>query len=239
MSDASAQAIGVVQETLERLLSGSITEGVRVKLRNINEVCSHLIQTGKQRLTVPLLLSTYAAMFPAKDQAIAESSIRNKRGGANPYLELYRAWEDAAEVILAKPRKLGKVRAGEIVDFEELSSITDPSLRHQVRLLITQNSSLKSQVDILKRVRGAPTITLVSTTAAHDPVSQGTTSTKPQLTESEIEAIKDFIAERKLKARGMTVAEDGSLASRDGRALADPGFIDALQKVIVIAAGSV
>lgn len=153
MSDAEKQATQVVEEILKRLVEAASTDTVRVKLRNLNEACSHLIMNGKQRLTVPLVLSTYAAMFPAKDQSIAESSIRNKRGGANPYLELYRAWEDAGEVILARPRKMGKAKPGEIIDYTELSSIPDPTLRHQVKLLIAQNTSLKSQLDIVRQVK--------------------------------------------------------------------------------------
>lgn len=234
MSDAEKQAIQVVEETLKRLVGAASTETVRVKLRNVSEACSHLIMNGKQRLTVPLLLSTYAAMFPAKDQSIAESSIRNKRGGANPYLELYRAWEDAAEVILARPRKLGKAKPGEIIDYTELSSIPDPTLRHQVKLLIAQNTSLKSQLDIVRQLKNAPTITLVATPGTPLP---GARSSLPQLVESEVEAIRDFVAERKLKSRGLAEHDDGSITTRDGHALADPGFVSALRKILAIADG--
>ncbi len=79
MSEAEAQAVQVVENTLQRLIGAAATETMRVKLRNVNDACSHLVRVGKQRLTVPLLISTYATMFPAKDQSIAESSIRNKR----------------------------------------------------------------------------------------------------------------------------------------------------------------
>ncbi|BCB22454.1 gamma-mobile-trio protein GmtX [Bosea sp. ANAM02] len=235
MSDAEKQATQVVEEILKRLVEAASTDTVRVKLRNLNEACSHLIMNGKQRLTVPLVLSTYAAMFPAKDQSIAESSIRNKRGGANPYLELYRAWEDAGEVILARPRKMGKAKPGEIIDYTELSSIPDPTLRHQVKLLIAQNTSLKSQLDIVRQVKNAPTITLVATPGTPPPGSQRTSL--PQLAESEVEAIRDFVAERKLKSRGLAEHEDGSVTTRDGRDLADPGFVSALRKILAIAEG--
>ncbi len=237
MSEAEAQAVQVVENTLQRLIGAAATQTMRVKLRNMNDACSHLVRVGKSRLTVPLLISTYATMFPANDQSIAESSIRNKREGGNPYQELYRAWEDAAEVILVRPRKLGKARPGEIIDYNELSSIPDLATRHQVQLLMAQNSSLKAQLDILRQVKNAPTIALMASPGTDLPdVIQD--PSRPKLAESEVEAIRDFVAERKLKSRGLAEQVDGSLTTRDGRPLAEPGFVSALRKILAITSGN-
>lgn len=129
---------------------------------------------------------------------------------------------------------MGKAKPAEILDYTELNSIPDPTLRHQVKLLIAQNTSLKSQLDIVRRVKDAPTITLVAT--AGTPLPGGAQrSAIPQLVESEIDAIRDFVAERSLKSRGLLEHEDGSITTRDGRDLADPGFVSALRKILAIA----
>jgi hypothetical protein len=232
MSDASKDARDLVDQKLEALVALAANEVVRTKLRNIHDVCSHVVVTGRQRLTVPLLLSTYAVRFPSREHSIAESSIRNARGGANPYLELYRAWQDAAEILLAQGPQLQMGRVGEIIGTAELAGIKDPATRHQVKLLMTQNTSLKNQLDILKQVRGAPVITLVS----RDAVS-GQSLDAPKsvaLTESELSAVKDFLAERKMKSRGLVPGDDGSISMRDGRPFADPGFLDGLRKMVEI-----
>ncbi|MDV3251126.1 hypothetical protein DevBK_07285 [Devosia sp. BK] len=231
MNDINKQAIDVVETRLAELIQAAATETVRVKLRNINDTCKHLVVTGKQRLTVPSLLAAYAARFSAKDQSIAESSIRNKRDGNNPYHELYRAWEMAAEVILSTAPRSAKVLAGEVIDMTEVSAISDPALRHQVGLLVSQNRSLKSQLDILKQVKGTPVIRLesgVESIAGNQPNKNA----QLELTESEFSALSDFLAQRRLLQRGLTIGELGVLQSKTGKELSDPGFIDALNKVI-------
>lgn len=231
MSKVTNEATSVVAAKLEELLQAATTESVRVKLRNISDTCEHLVVTGKQRLTVPSLLAAYAARHPAKDQSIAESSIRNNRPGGNPYRELYRSWESVAEVLLAAAPRSAKTLAGEIMDYDDLAGIADLTVRHQVQLLVTQNKSLKSQVDILKQVRGAPVLRLQAT----HPESRTDTSLAADalvLSSSEIAALVDFMTPKRMAARGLVLGGDGVLQARGGKELSDPGFIDALQKVL-------
>ena len=147
---------------------------------------------------------------------------------------LYRAWEDVADVILdAQPRRAAPV-SGEIIDMDDVVAINDPAVRHQVKLLINQNRSLKSQLDILKQVRGAPVIKLTATHPDTKLLLQNQND-GCELTESEIAALVDFLSERRLTARGLRIGEDGILENRGGAALSDPGLIDALRKVVRIA----
>ena len=204
------------------------TESVRVKLRNIDDVCRHLVVTGKQRLTVPSLLSTYAARHPAKDQAIAESSIRNKRAGGNPYQDLYRAWESAAEVILStSPRSKGG--SAQILTEDDLARVDDHTVRHQVKLLIARNRSYKSQLDILKKVVGQSTINLQAT---HPDAPLRPNARKLDLTESETSSLVDFVTSRRLQGRGLAEGDMGVLLQKGGKELSDPGFLDALRKIV-------
>ncbi len=228
MNEQANQAIAIVDGKLDELLAAATTEPVTVKLRNIHDTCRHLVVTAKQRLTVPSMVAAYAARHAAKDHSIAESSIRNKRAGGNPYQELYRAWESAAEVVLAASPRGAKAATGEIMSTADLGAIADSTVRHQVQLLMTQNRSLKSQLDILKRVRGAPVIRLEATHPDRDREAM----VGLELTESEVAALADFVAPRRLQQRGLKQGENGVLHARDGKDLSDPGFLDALQKVL-------
>lgn len=232
MNEVTKQALALLREKLDALIKSATTEGVRVKLRNIDDVCNHLVVIGRQRLTVPSLLSTYAARYPVPDQAIAESSIRNKRAGGNPYQELYRAWESAAEVLLAAAPRSGKTINTEILSEEDLTAVTDHGVRHQVKLLIAQNRSYKSQLDILKKVVGESTINLTASHPDAGSTLPSGTPTKIELTESELAALSDFMAPRRLQSRGLLHADHGVLQVRGDRDLSDPGFLDALQKVL-------
>lgn len=229
MDTSTTKALELVAAELERLVEEATNNVIRAKLQNLNDVCHRLVVSGKQRLTVPDVVAAYAARIHSPSQSLAESSIRNKRGGANPYQKLYRAWEFAAESIRASKRQ--GVRQGlahDIINQEQVAGIADDVLRHQVSLLIAQNRSYKSQLDILQQIRGSPVVTLIRSKSDTDlPAANHLV-----LTEAELEAIKDFTAERKLAARRLRETTNGGLETTDGRRLADPGFIDALRKIL-------
>jgi hypothetical protein len=235
MNNAIEQAAAVADTKLEELVARASTENVKVKLRNLADTCRHLVITAKQRLTVPLLLQAYAAKHVADDQALAESSIRNKRKGGNPYQELYRAWETVAEIVQAQPSRALKVASSEIIAVGDLAGIADLTLRHQVRLLIEQNRSYKNQLDILKQVRDKPVISL-GATHPDSAVKAVLDRSQSSPTESEREAVAEFLSPRSLKQRGLVAGEAGVLQSRDGKDLSDPGFLDALRKVVELSA---
>jgi hypothetical protein len=51
------------------------------------------------------------------------------------------------------------------------------------------------------------------------------------LTSAELEAIRDFIDRRKLKAKHLTPTKDDGVSTIEGRSVADPGFLTALRKI--------
>ena len=51
------------------------------------------------------------------------------------------------------------------------------------------------------------------------------------LTDAEVEAVRDFIDPRKLRARHLAKNDGDGVSTRDGRTIADPGFITALEKI--------
>lgn len=228
MNSSTKQTLDIVESEFEKLLDEARNDVIRTKLHNLNEICHHLVIVGKQRLTVPDVVAAYAARVHAPNQSIAESSIRNKRGGANPFQKLYRVWESASVTIRGSSPRQIRQTVQEIMCEEDVTGIKDSVLRHQVSLLLAQNRSYRSQVDILKRVRSAPVVQLTTLKNNGTPLLSGD---RQELTEAEREAVRDFLAAHKLKSRSLRWTENGGLETTDGRRLADPGFRDALHKL--------
>lgn len=230
MSPQGKEALAVVESRLAELIASATTEQVRAKLGNLNHVCHKLVVEAAQRLTVPTVVERYKGLFSVPEHSLAESSIRNKRDGANPYAALYGAWVAAADIVLA-PARHSRRSAGtsEILSTDDIACIADPVLRHQVGLVFAQNRSLKSQLDILKRAEGAQTVRLVGADGFAGDVPS---ADKIALSEPEIEALKNFLDPRQLAARGLRIAKDGVIEFADGRGLTDPGFRQALEKIV-------
>lgn len=233
MTSEAKEALAVVEACRDELMAAATNDQIRVKLGNLHEVCHGLVVGSKQRLTVPEVVLRYAARFVVREQSLAEQSLRNKRGGANPYAVLYEAWAGAAEFVLAPRRKRGQPSTpGEMLTTDDVAGIDDVPLRHQVGLMLAQNRSLKAQLDILKDVRNAPVLRIEGAADGGIALRQSIPlANHLALTETEVEAVKDFIDARRMRARGLREAEDGSVETMDGRRLSDPGFLEALDKI--------
>lgn len=209
---------------LEHLVGKASNKSIVVKLRNLNDVCRTIVSGTKQRLTVPEVLRQYKARFPDTAQALSEQTIRNKRANGNPYQVLYRKWEDVAEHLLATSRTGFAPAGGAILGESDIRKIEDVTLRHQVFLLFAQNRSLHNQLNIMKEAA-----TDVPLQIAGGAMPAG--SADLVLTDAEVEAVRDFIDPRKLRARHLGKNKDEGVSTRDGRTIADPGFITALEKI--------
>jgi hypothetical protein len=173
---------------------------------------------------VPLVVGHYKALFPDPAQRLAEQTIRNQRPGGNPYLSLYRKWVEVAEnIVTAASLKTAMIDAG-IIGEHDIRMIENPTLRHQITMLLGQNRSLLNQLNILKQSQTDIPIRI-------EGVGLVSGSTDLVLSDAEVEAVRDFIDERTLKAKHLQRTADDGLKLRDGRPIADPGFVTALEKI--------
>ncbi|MEY9416826.1 hypothetical protein ABIF69_003268 [Bradyrhizobium japonicum] len=203
------------------LVAKADKENVRSKLRNLHRTCAHVVDKAPAALSVPLVVTTYAKLC---GDTIGESTIRNKMSGANPYQSLYRRWElvAAAEAAAIKPRSV--LDAGMLGENDVLA-IEDPGLRHRVTLIATQNRSLHSELNILRsdlakmplRIEGASLVP-----GGADLL----------LSDDELDAVRDFIDPRRMNAKSLQRTTDDGVKLKDGRPIADPGFLSALEKIV-------
>lgn len=212
--------INETAEYLETVVAEAPTEKIRYKLRKFDEACKHIVCKAKVRLTIPQVMKTYASLA---DSEIGESSIRNKRGGENAYQQLYRRWELVAVAMASSASSKTGVDVSTIGD-HEIRMIENPTVRHQVVLLMAQNRSLSRQLNIVKQdQRNIPIrIERVSLAPTDDLV----------LSDAEVESIRDFVDPRKLKAKHLMATPHSGVKLKDGRLIADPGFLDALNKIV-------
>lgn len=155
---------------------------------------------------------------------MSEQTIRNKRANGNPYQMLYRKWEGIAERLLATSSPKPIRMDGGIICESEIRKIENTTIRHQVLLLFGQNRSLHNQLNILKQDAGNAPIRI-------DGLPSISGGEDLALTPAEVDAVRDFIDPRKLRAKHLLKTEDHGVSTRDGRAIADPGFITALEKI--------
>lgn len=210
-----------VERHLENLLQHATTEPVRRKLRNLHEACRHLVGRNLV-LTVNGVREAYGKLF---DEKIGESTIRNKCGGDNPYQSLYRKWENAsAAKVAATTRNIKLLDAGNI-DEDQIRQISPPGMQHAVILLAVKARSLERQLNMLREEK-----TDVPLAIGGAPMLAGKSDLV--LSIGEVESLKNFLDPRSLGAKLLKKSKDGSVQFKDGRIIADPGFLSALEKIV-------
>jgi hypothetical protein len=213
-----------VDEHLAEIVAQASTSTVRKKLEALHRTCRRIVCHEKLRLTIPLVRDRYGKLNPTEPE-IAEQSIRNKRTSGNPYQSVYRKWEVVAEAMAAASSPRIVANTGGVLGDHDIRMIENPTLRHQVVLLCAQNKSLYNQLNILKQSQADVAIRIEGVALAPGSVDL-------LLSDAEVEAVRDFVDPRKLKAKHLQRTQDNGVKLKDGRPIADPGFVSALEKIV-------
>jgi hypothetical protein len=112
-----------------------------------------------------------------------------------------------------------------IIGDPEIMDIEDPKLRHQVILMLSQNRSLYTQLNILRHEQAGQPLRIEGTTLVPGDADL-------VLSEGEVEAVRDFVDPRRMNAKHLRRTEDDGVKLKDGRVIADPGFVSALEKIV-------
>lgn len=194
-------------------------ESIKRKLDALSGICERLATVrGEKALTI--------AEVARRHPDLSEQTLRNGGQKGNRYLHVFRAWERVATAIVAEERPSS--RAGvRILTEGDLHLIKDPTLRHQVNKIFVQNRSLHNTVNMLKKLQGEKEIRL-----SDGPVREAASGEGLVLTSAELDALQDFVNPRKLKAKQLKPSKDDGVHTVDGQAVADPGFLSALRKIV-------
>jgi hypothetical protein len=153
------------------------------------------------------------------------------RESACPPGHLHNLIPGAAVARPARRRRAQRARAktavidAGIIGDSDIRRITDPTMRHRVHCLLTENRSLNSTVSLLRDAHKEITIKV-------RPEELRPGGEDLVLSPDEVEAVKNFLDRRQMRTKHLErTAEDG-VKHKDGRRVADPGFMTALEKIV-------
>lgn len=219
----SKQLIAQLTEAAKACLAEQKTttpnDSIKRKLDMLSAICERLATThGEKPLTI--------AEVARRHKDLSEQTIRNGGAKGNRYINVFRAWERVADAFIAADRPSPR-NGVQILTESDLHKITDIALRHQVTQVFAQNRSLHNSVNTLKKLQGEREIRLTDGPERHSlPGGEGLV-----LTSAELDAVRDFINPKKMKAKHLKPSKDDGVHTVDGYVVADPGFLSALRKI--------
>jgi len=198
----------MIDETYNKLVSQSKSSRVRNSLKAIQDTCKEMVEAGVKDLTIAAV-----ARAGSKRGVPLSQSIRNK--GGEPYRELIYAWKrECGSVDNRLPRK------------DWIREIEDPRLRFLVTELAVQN---RNNLCELQKFRSITKFEIDFREPAKENANK---KSGLFLVDSELDALRSAIDEKKLEKVDLLVTPRGSIVSVEGVVFFERGFVTALQKVI-------
>lgn len=156
---------------------------------------------------------------------LSEQALRNKN--AEPYRLLISQWAKYSNTTSKKPKK----QTSTTINDEILSQISEPTTKALVGMIIAENKKLKNENYLLKN-QTCITIDMRNQNA-HSSANSDVVIVSPlgELTDMEIEALKDAISDRLLKERGWTTDEQGRVKEK-GFPVYKAGYVTAIKKIL-------
>lgn len=214
---------------VESLVAEATSDGVKKKIRAIDQVCSELIKRGAE-VTVSLVVK-YMVQNGYK---MSSQSLYNKRGGSNPYRKIYDSWSDYSVLCQSDSANVKGYTVGAsnlsgtaLLDESELKSIDDPVLRYKLGLVISELSSLRKQNDLLRQIKNMNVIQVFSSEHLI-----GNESREVILDQYELDILENFVDSN----TKLSFDENGCLIARRaipaGTRVSEDSLLDALRKVL-------
>ncbi|GEA22192.1 hypothetical protein VH1807_contig00022-0139 [Vibrio harveyi] len=230
-----------IESIYKDLYEGATRESVKTALKDINEICSKMVQANATP-SVPAIVKALAS----KGIMISERSIYNRRQGKNPYPLLIDAWTKVLQGKKLNFNNLVKsstepdtgIRIAEttgLIRDEDLLKISDPVLRYQVSVLLGQMKSLKKQNSVLRELRELPVVYPDNQTSSLPKEGELNPDNKIlQLDKLDTEILTNFLNGH--GGKGLFFDDEGSLCSskaiKGNSILSDPGLKAVIEKLL-------
>ena len=207
-------------EDLYNQLCESASTRKKKTLALVHEVC----KTQSESKVKDFSIATIAARLSDKG-GLSEQALRNKN--AESYRLLISAWAEYSNTTMKKPTK----QTPNTINDSILSQISDPTVKALVGMIIAENRKLKNENNLLKS-QTCITIDMrnqqINASNNDDVV---VVSALDELTEMEIEALKDAISDKLFKERGWTADEQGRVKEK-GYQVYKVGYVTAIKKIL-------
>ncbi|BCJ95057.1 hypothetical protein acsn021_26260 [Anaerocolumna cellulosilytica] len=170
-------------------------------------------------------LGTIARLI-ADECGPSEQGLRNKNAG--DYRALINLWAVYSNTTTKKPKK----EKTSTINDDILASVSDPTTRALVGMLIAENKKLKRENSLLKE-QTTLTIDMRPNKDSNNLSNQNVVvvSASHDLTETELTALRDAISDEFMKHMGWTSDTYGRVKEK-GMQIYKPGYISAIKKVL-------
>lgn len=186
----------------------------------IHEVCKKQYESNVKDFS----LGTISKLMADKG-GLSEQALRNKN--AEPYRLLISQWATYSNTTTKKPKK----QASTTINDEILSQISEPTTKALVGMIIAENRKLKNENNLLKN---QTYITIdMRNQNTHSSSNSDVVIVSPldNLTDMEIEALKNAISDKFFKERGWTTDEQGRVKEK-GFSVYKAGYVTAIKKIL-------
>ena len=206
-------------------LFSQLYENASTRKKNTLELIHNTCKKQSESNVRDFSLGTIAKLI-ADEGGPSEQGLRNKN--AEDYRALINLW---AEYCNTTTKKLKKEKASTIND-DILANVSDPTTRALVGILIAENKKLKRENSLLKE-HTTLTIDMRPTSDSYSRNNQNVVVVEAlyALTEMEINALKEAIADEFMCHRGWTSDEYGRVKEK-GIQVYKPGYVSAIRKVL-------
>ncbi|CAM3468619.1 gamma-mobile-trio protein GmtX [Arcobacter aquimarinus] len=204
-----------IDNFFQNILDKTDSKKKKDNLKIVYDILLHLYKTGSNNFSIALI-----GKLSKKEGGPITQTIRNVQG--KDYRDLIEFFVN--NITVSDTYK-------ENSDYKLSDYIDDPALKAHINIIISENKSLKNQLNILKNNMNK---NYKLNYHVENNINNSLTDTsKNTLLSSEIESITKFIKDIETNSISIKLTDIGSLKDENDILIANPGFFDGLKKIIL------
>ncbi len=204
-----------IDNFFQNILDNTDSKKKKDNLKIVYDVLLHLYETGSSNFSIALI-----GKLSKKEGGPITQTIRNAQG---------KDYRDLIDFFVNNITILDKHK--ENSDYKLSDYIDDPALKAHINIIISENKSLKNQLNILKNNMNK---NYKLNYHVENNINNSSTDTRNNtLLSSEIESITKFIKDIENNSISIKLTNLGSLKDENDILVANPGFFDGLKKIIL------
>lgn len=214
---------GYVMEMHPDELFSKLYENASKRKKETLELINNVCKEQSERDIKDFSICTIARLI-ADEGGPSEQALRNKNG--EDYRALIRQWAEFSETTT---KKLKKAKTSTLND-DILSSISEPTTRALVGMIIAENKKLKRENSLLKE---QTTFTIDMRPVSDISSNKEAVIVEPSynLTDTEIDALRNAISNEFMKHQGWTADNYGRVKG-NGIQVYKAGYVTAIKKIL-------
>lgn len=204
-----------INNFFQSLIDNTDSKKKKYNLKIVYDVLLHLYETGSTNFSIALI-----GKLSKKEGGPITQTIRNTQG--KDYRDLIDFFVN--NITISDNYK-------ENSDYKLSDYIDDPALKAHINIIISENKSLKNQLNILKNNMNKNYE--LNYDLKSNVIKNSLIDTNNILLSSEIESIIKFVKDIEDKRISIKLTDTRSLKDENNILVANPGFFDGLKKIIL------